>query len=205
MNNAVRSLFLLAPLALAACTTTVIGGGTGGGGGDTVTRPTTGGSVGGGLSSVAMTRAQNEAAWDAYWAAHPTQSGSAVSSGGGGLDPNDLFLLASDLGSACGSPTTDLTCGGHWSFAIVLPPSLQAVGVYDLNDPALVQYSTMSETGQPYGMGGDPDCSWGGGSFVGGGTLEILSIDASAVHYRLTMSNPFEVDPSGEYTAPRCP
>ncbi len=202
MNKLFGTLFLLAPLALAACGTTIVnGGGTGGdgvGGGDG------GGDVGTGVAAVAMTRAQNDAAWAAYWAANPPGSGSTTSSGGGGLNPNDLFLHVSDLGVSCSLPLTELSCGGHWDLTIVLPPAYQAVGVYDLEDPGLLQYSVLTSTGQPNGSGGDLDCSWGGGS-IGSGSVEILSIDASEVRFRVNVVDPFDANPSGEYTALRCP
>ncbi|WP_437586700.1 hypothetical protein [Sorangium sp. So ce1000] len=152
--------------------------------------------------AVALTRAQLDVLWDQYWESQG-DVGTGSGSGGAALDPNDLFLRASDLGVSCGSPTTQLSCGGHWQVSIALPSAYQQVGVYDLEDPALSIYSFMSETGELNSPQPD-DCPWGGGSF-GPGTLEILAIDDAEVRFRLTMGSFWEADPSGEYTALRCP
>ncbi|MEO7328272.1 MAG: hypothetical protein ABI193_06825 [Minicystis sp.] len=204
MINSLRALACLVPLFLTACTAQVIGGtsglnegggGSGGGGG---------GAGGAAQMAVAMSRAQSDVLWDQYWATHDGDSGSSSGTGGDGLDPNDLFLLVSDLGASCGSPITEIGCGGHWNLALILPPTFQQIGTYNLDDPALVQYSSMSETGAPNSNVPD-DCSWGGGS-LGTGTVEILALDASEVRFRITMNDGiWESDPSGEYTAPRCP
>ncbi|WP_437980673.1 hypothetical protein [Sorangium sp. So ce117] len=224
-------LLILAPLLLAACDVSFIEGAVNDGGAndpadpsgdsgsnDPANPPVESGSIdtagsgssggdaepGDALPAVALTRAQMEVLWDRYWESQGDVGGSSGSGGGGpALDPNDLFLRASDLGVSCGSPTTHLTCGGHWALSIVLPSAYQQVGVYDLEDPALVSYSHMSETGEPYSPQPD-DCPWGGGSF-GPGTLEILSIDEAEVRFRLSVGSLWETDPSGEYTAPRCP
>ena len=209
MINRLRTLACLVPLFLTACTAQVIGGGTsgqlgtGGSGGGTGGGSGDGGGTGGAAQiAVAMTRAQSDVLWAEYWETHGGDVGSTTSSGGDGLDPNDLFLRVSDLGVSCGSPTTELDCGGHWSVTLIVPPALQQIGTYDLEDPALVQYSTMTETGQ---AGAPGECPWGGGS-LGTGTVEILALDASEVRFRLTMNEgPWESNPSGEYTAPRCP
>ncbi|WP_437732459.1 hypothetical protein [Sorangium sp. So ce1335] len=219
MRKHASTLCILMPLLLTACNVGFVDGGTNDGGATDPVAPSgegisvghdgCGGSDGGGgpgdaLPAVALTRAQMDVLWDEYWA---NQDDIGTGSTGGGateLDPNDLFLRASDLGVSCGSPTTKLTCGGHWSLSIVLPSAYQQVGVYDLEDPALVQYSMMSETGEPYSPRPD-DCPWGGGSF-GPGTLEILAIDEAEVRFRVTLdSSIWDADPSGEYTAPRCP
>ncbi|MGK3988691.1 hypothetical protein WME99_36945 [Sorangium sp. So ce136] len=216
-----RSLVLCAlmPLLLAACDVTIIDGGSNDGGATDPDEPSgEGGSVGhdgcggaGGnidpgytLPAVALTRAQLDVLWDEYWESQG-DVGSSGSTGGGDveLDPNDLFLRASDLGVSCGSPTTQLTCGGHWQLSIALPSAYQQVGVYDLEDPELIRYSMMSETGEPNSSVPD-DCPWGGGS-IGRGTLEILSIDEAEVRFRVTLDSFWDSDPSGEYTALRCP
>ena len=155
--------------------------------------------------AVAMTRAQLDVLWNEYWEEHTSSSVSTTTTGGGSdLDPNDLFIQIADVGASCNSPSVELDCGGHWNVSIGIPPALQYPGVYDLEDPALSLYSFMSETGQPHSPAPD-DCSWGGGS-LGPGTLEIVSISESEIHFKLTLL-PFiwESDPSGEYTAPRCP
>ncbi|WP_438022144.1 hypothetical protein [Sorangium sp. So ce233] len=85
----------------------------------------------------------------------------------------------------------------------MLPSAYQQVGVYDLEDPGLMYYSGMSMTGQSHSPGAD-DCPWGGGS-IGRGTLEILAIDEAEVRFRVTLNGFWDADPSGEYTAPRCP
>lgn len=209
-TNLLALLSLPVGLVLAACGSQVSDGGgfiqgSGGGGGEG-NQGTTGTQGAGGSSAtpaVAMTRAQLDVLWDAYWAENGGGTSSS-SSGGAPLDPNDLFVQISDLGTSCGSPTVELSCGGHWSVSIGIPPALQQVGVYDLQDPLLSMYSSMSETADA--SPGDPaDCGWGGGS-MGPGTLEILSITSDAIHFQLTMEPfVFDADPSGEYTAPRCP
>jgi hypothetical protein len=201
MMNRMLSILCVAPLALAACTAQVVlpggEGGSGGSSGSGTTDPV-------GSASVAMTRAQSDAAWAAYWASHGGEPGSSSASGGGGLDPNDLFLRVSDLGVSCGSPTTDLPCGGHWDMTLVLPSGSQKVGVYNLEDPALEQYSVLSETGAPNSTVAG-DCPAGGGS-LGSGTVEIVFIDETQVKFQLTVTNPLsDSDPSGMYTAARCP
>lgn len=199
--NAQRLPFLFASILLAACGTVVSNGG----GGPDDTNP--------GITddvpshqlrpAVSLTRAQNDILWDEYWEGKDP-SGSTSSGGGGDLDPNDLFLHLADVGVSCGSPTAELPCGGHFEMTLVLPPDLQQVGVYDLEDPKLIAYSSMSETGEPHA--GDPkDCPWGGGS-LGAGSLEIIAIDATEVHFKVTLQGGlWTEDPSGEYVAPRCP
>jgi hypothetical protein len=210
MNHKASLLIAAASVLLGACASQVIdGGGLRQGGSDDAVQM--GGAGGAGVRpepasatpAVAMTRARLDQLWEEYWQ-NQEPSGSTTSSGGDlGLDPNDLFLRVSDLGASCRSPTTELTCGGHWQVSLVLPVGYQRVGLYDLADPAITQYSSMSETGEPYSPA-PGDCSWGGGSLIGG-TLEILSIDQAEVRFRLVIDTFWDSDPSGEYTAPRCP
>jgi hypothetical protein len=202
MNALLKLSFLSGSILLAACGTVVSGGG---GSGDPSLNSSTGDSPDDQVRpAVAYTRAQNDILWDEYWASQGSSSGSTSgSSGGANLDPNDLFLRVSDLGVACTSPTTDLSCGGHYQLTVVLPPALQKVGVYDLEDQQLIAYSYMSETGDLNSA--DPnDCPGGGGS-LGPGSLEIVSIDDNEVHFKVSMApSIWSSDPSGDYTAPRC-
>ncbi|MEJ7734603.1 MAG: hypothetical protein WKG00_36085 [Polyangiaceae bacterium] len=212
----------LVTTALAACSGTVVEGDGGSSGDPTGGDPgnttggnptggdpgnTTGGNPTGGNPTpvagpaLANTRAQIDVLWEEYWEQHGGDSGSTSgSSGGTPLDPNDLFLRAADVGVSCGSPTVELDCGSHWQVTLVLPPALQQVGVYDLSSDALVQYSSMFETGPDDG----PEC-WAGGGSLGAGTLEITAIDATHVDFVLTLDEAFDSDPSGTYSAPRCP
>jgi hypothetical protein len=203
MNALLQKLpLLLGSILLAACGTVVNGGG-----GDPNQNPTssTGESPDNTVRpAVAYTRAQNDVLWDEYWASQGSSSGGSTSgSGGDNLDPTDLFLRISDMGVTCTSPTTELSCGGHYQLTLVLPPALQKVGVYDLEDPQLVAYSSMSETGDLNSA--DPnDCPWGGGS-LGEGSVEITAIDDSEVRFKVSMGGSlWSSDPSGVYTAPRC-
>ena len=202
MNALLKLSFLSGSILLAACGTVVSGGG---GSGDPSLNSSTGDSPDDQVRpAVAYTRAQNDILWDEYWASQGSSSGSTSgSSGGANLDPNDLFLRVSDLGVACTSPTTELSCGGHYQLTVVLPPALQKVGVYDLEDQQLIAYSYMSETGDLNSA--DPnDCPWGGGS-LGQGTVEIISIDDNEVRFKVDMGGSiWSTDPSGDFVAPRC-
>lgn len=216
VNTTLRLLALPLALLATACGSQVSGGGSvaGSGGGDgsgggaqtgvtsTGTQGGSGGSSSGSLA-VAMTRAQLDVLWEEYWADNGEPGTSVAASGGGDLDPNDLFLHVSDLGASCDSPTVELTCGGHWLLGIAIPPALQQVGTYDL-EGELSLYSHRTETGPP--SSDDPgDCPWGGGS-VGPGTVTILAIDADEVTFQLeTEPVLWAEDPSGSYSAPRCP
>lgn len=192
---------LVGSIVLAACGTVVSDGG--GSGDPNSTNPTGEAPDTTVRPSVAYTRAQNDILWDEYWASQGSSGGSSGGSGGDNLDPNDLFLRLSDLGVTCSSPTTELSCGGHYQMTLVLPPALQKVGVYDLEDPELVAYSSMSESGD-LNSSNPEDCPWGGGS-LGQGSLEIISIDDAEVHFKVSMAGSiWSTDPSGDYVAPRC-
>lgn len=151
-------------------------------------------------SAVALTRAQLEA----LYAADDGETGSSTGTTGGdfpALNPADLFLKVSDMGESCDVAYTRLECGNHWSLSIALPPAYQAVGVYDLADPKISQYSSLSETTEPYST--PDDCGWGGGT-IGGGTIEVLAIDEKEVRFRVDVASFWEANPNGEYTAIRC-
>ncbi|WP_433926505.1 hypothetical protein AB3662_26665 [Sorangium cellulosum] len=218
MTRFISTLGVLVPLLLTACDVTFIDGGTNDGGATDPDDPSgedgsaghagCGGSDGGAvpgepLPAIALTRAQQDVLWDEYWASQDDVGAGSTGSGDVALDPNDLFLRVSDLGESCGAPMARLTCGGHWEMRLVLPSAYQRVGVYDLEDPGLMYYSGMSVTGEPHAPGSD-ECGGGGGS-IGPGTLEILAIDEAEVRFRVTFNGFWDVDPSGEYTAPRCP
>jgi hypothetical protein len=190
MVRATVSIMIAASSALGACAGTVVGGGAGGAGPDSLS------------PAVAMTRARWDQLWDEYW--EGDDLGSSTVSAGPDLDPNDLFLRVSDLGTSCGSPNTELTCGGHWQLAVVMPVPYQQVGVYDLDDPLIVNYSGMSETHE-LNSSTPSDCGHTA-SGIGSGTIEILSMDATEVRFRLlVVSSWMQSDPSGEYAAARCP
>lgn len=206
--NLKRLPLLLVSVFLAACGNYVV---VEGGGPDNFQGNGNGGNGGNGGSgmnepAVALTRAQLDVLWEEYWANHDPTGGSSSSGGGENLNPNDLFLRLADLGASCDSPITEFSCGGHWQLSIAIPPALQQVGVYDLESPELSAYSYMTETGELHSPPTSPDdCSWGGGS-VGPGTLEILAIDDTEVHFRVELvGGLWTTNPSGEYTAPRCP
>jgi hypothetical protein len=176
--------------------------------------PGTGGTGGGAnpedlAQATAMTRAHRDALADAYWEQVASETGSVVSTGtGGGIepDPNEIILEVSDLAlMACDIYPVRVPCGGHWKLSFTLPAAYQQVGVYNLDDPAL--HGSVFETFESYDS--QPDsCGMGGGTFFGfaSGTLEILAIDDAEVRFRLAVEgSPMERDPSGEYTAPRCP
>ncbi|WP_437337894.1 hypothetical protein [Sorangium sp. So ce394] len=226
MNN--RSVFVaLIPLVLTACDPAFWDGGSvdisdvfNGGAHDPPDSndppgpPGTGGAGGGGggdsgplSAAVAMTRAQREALMQAYYDQIMNETGSVVSTAAAGgqpdQDPNDLMLHISDMGESCDVYPRSLPCGEHWQLRLVLPIAYQQVGVYDLDDFAL--HATVFETGAPYSPAPD-DCPMGGGTLFGSGTLEILAIDSAEVRFRVTTDAALMGgNPSGEYTAPRCP
>lgn len=193
------------------CQTQVIGGGSGGGGGNPTT--TSSGDVYSATSSgsgvvddagpppvndgpaIAMLYSELPVQTD------PDETGSVVASGGGGpgIDPNSLFLFISNGAQACTDPFA--YSGGcaapRYQVSILLPPSLQAVGTYPLDNLA-----TMSVT-EP---GGGDTCSGGGGSYWDG-TITLTAIDATHVTFTLAGTGKLffaSGNADGTYTAPRC-
>ncbi len=197
------------------CQTQVIGGGSGGGGGEDTT--TSGGGVysatssgimtsGSGVEDGGMPLPNDGPAIALLYSELPAETdptgSSAVATGGGNtIDPNSLFLFVTNGAQACANPFAySAGCAApRYQVAILLPPNLQAVGTYPLNNLA-----TMSVT-EP---GGNNTCSGGGGSYWDG-TIEITAIDATQVAFKLAgTAQVFSFTPQGNtdgtYTAPRC-
>jgi hypothetical protein len=124
---------------------------------------------------------------------------SSVSSGGGDLDPNDLFVFIGDPAVTCEDPFAYGGCP-HWKVFIGIPPHLQEPGTYDLSAPDFL-YSGYSVSGQNTG----PDDCWGGGGSFSEGTLEITTIDSDWVRGQLIGTPTFDFDVNGPFSASRCP
>jgi hypothetical protein len=194
------------------CQTTVIGGGSGGNGGSggvdvgmtTGTSFTTGdtGSSSGSTTpptddgpAIAMLRSQLPTPT-------PPDGSSGVTTTGGGpdQDPNALFLFVSNVAQSCGDPFAALSgCSmPEFQVTIVLPPALQAVGTYPLDQIATAGMSEPESGGV---------CSGGGGSYWDG-TIQITAIDAT--HVELTLAGTTELfigsgkTANGAYSAKRC-
>jgi hypothetical protein len=109
----------------------------------------------------------------------------------------DLFLHFSDLDVSCDAPNAHFVgCESHWYVRLYVPVSAQQVGTYDLGASAV--FAGFQET-----FAGD-ECE----VHIGGlpvGTVELTSIEADRVDFVLDADPPSAADPSGTYTALRCP
>jgi hypothetical protein len=194
------------------CTTQVIGGGSTGSGGSggvdvgtsTGTSFTTGDT---GSSSGSTTPPTNDGPAIAMLRSElpvptPPDGSSGVTTTGGGpdQDPSALFLFVSNVAQSCGDPFGALSgCATpEFQVTIVLPPALQAVGTYPLD-----QIATASES-EP--EGGNV-CSGGGGSYWDG-TIQITAIDTTHVEFTLAGTTELFIGSgqtaNGAYSAKRC-
>ncbi len=132
-------------------------------------------------------------------------SGTGGGAGGGGPDPSTIVIKASNTTKyTCDAPvlSSDCTNGTTWEVSVELAPDQVAPGTFDLSDPKLNSF--FSITGSDSGGG---DCWGGGGSFTQG-QLVIDSVDDTAVHFHLVGTNGNDdldgVSSDGMYMAIRC-
>ncbi|MEP7124967.1 MAG: hypothetical protein ABJE95_28820, partial [Byssovorax sp.] len=174
----------VATVLLLGCQSKVIGGGSGGsggtGGGDvgmttgTSMPPDTASSTGTGAPpsddgpAIAMLRSELPAPSNV-----DGSSGITSTSGGPAEDPNSLFVFLSNVSQSCGDPfsATSGCATAKYQVTIVLPPALQAVGTYSLDQLATAGFSAPE---------GGNVCSGGGGSYWDG-TIAITAVDATHV------------------------
>ena len=129
----------------------------------------------------------------------PGTGDTSAASGGGGLDPNMLFVFISDHTVACSDPFAVPECP-YWQVSLGIPTDLQKPGTYDLASPEF-SYSGYSVS-QPNIDA--PDC-WGGGGSFWEGTLQITAINDDKVAGVLSGTPAFDFDANGPFTALRCP
>lgn len=130
----------------------------------------------------------------------------AISTGGSGSTdssgapmPSGMTLQVTNASYTCQSQTVPV-CSQRTLWEVVIEFVPDAPGTYDLSDPPLYGYYSISG---PSGDGAN-DCSGGGGSFDQG-RLVIDQVDASTVHFHLVGTNqPGGPDSDGSYVAPRC-
>lgn len=135
---------------------------------------------------------------DTAAASDPNSTTSASSGGGPGIDPSTLYLKIGSEGLACSDPSASGGCGS-WSLSIGLPPELQKPGIIPLSWDLLGSFSVQGPDE------GDGVCWFGGGSLLGG-TLEIVSINAQKVVFKLhdTEDAYGDFNADGTYVADRC-
>ena len=131
-------------------------------------------------------------------------SGTGGGAGGGGPDPSTIVIKASNRTQyTCDVPvlSSDCTNGTTWEVSVELAPNQVAPGTFDLSDPKLNSFFSIT------GSDGGAECWGGGGSFIQG-QLVIESVDDTAVHFRLVGTNGNDdvdgVTSDGMYVAPRC-
>ncbi|MFT3773417.1 MAG: hypothetical protein QM820_49190 [Minicystis sp.] len=124
----------------------------------------------------------------------------------GNPDPDALVLFFSDRPQPCAQPVVQIapsadpaTCASQvfWQTIVALPPGLAQPGVINLNNTDIDVYQASWRS----------DCSGGSGIGPGlDGSLEIVSLDASAVSVKL-QADAIGGTPSldGDYTATLCP
>ncbi|WP_437548993.1 hypothetical protein WME97_01820 [Sorangium sp. So ce367] len=126
----------------------------------------------------------------------------AAPPGGPTPDPDALHLFLGSGAESCADPWSSIACTGATRVTLSLPPAYQKPGILDLTDPAIAASFIHSWS---------TDCSATelvSGVFDGG-TIEILSIDASGVSCRVygshTQLDAGAFDADGLYTASSCP
>ncbi|WP_438004457.1 hypothetical protein WME89_37575 [Sorangium sp. So ce321] len=120
------------------------------------------------------------------------------------FDPAALHLVLGTAATSCEQPSPPIGCTGTSRMSLSLPPELQRPGLIDLTDPAVHASFSVSTRSAA-------DCvteNLISGSFTGG-TVDILSIDASGVSARVygsyTEFNWGGIDVDGLYAASMCP
>jgi hypothetical protein len=128
----------------------------------------------------------------------------------GNVDPDTLVLLWSNQAETCASPRIGCSDGFAWQSILTIPPDLVQVGMVDMTDPRVQQFSFEFF---------DTMCSGGGGGgpYSGGASLEIVSMDASSITVTLsggyagTLPSTVNGTPypsvilDGNHTLARCP
>ena len=191
------------------CKTEVIGGSSGDGGSGGVEHTATSsvgtsGDGGSGGVTTGPTPMDDGPAIAMLYSEIPVYNPSPGSGGvtGGGsttVDPNTLFIFVSNGAQSCADPHAQPDgCDSRYQISISLPPNLQAVGTYPLENHA---FASITEPGGPGA------CAGGGGSFWDG-TIEVTSIDATQVTFTLAGTADYLLSSGGHadgtYTATRC-
>jgi hypothetical protein len=114
--------------------------------------------------------------------------------------PMEVVIASGDT-LTCADPSIPCTANA-WQVSLVLQPAVQVPGTYSLSDPSI--NSLFMQVQGPAGGG----CSGGGGGSLGG-TLEIVSIDATSIEVTLSGLTLPDMGGSlpqvdGTYDAPFC-
>ncbi|MEP7125631.1 MAG: hypothetical protein ABJE95_32170 [Byssovorax sp.] len=101
---------------------------------------------------------------------------------GGGMAPADsLVVFAGTLPNTCQDPWAAADCTSASRLTFTLPAALQKPGVVSLSDPAIGAAYTVSAPG------GSSTCTQPSGPLTNG-TVEILSVDASGLTFKVYQS-----------------
>ncbi|AUX45042.1 uncharacterized protein SOCE26_065230 [Sorangium cellulosum] len=126
----------------------------------------------------------------------------AAPPGGPTPDPDALHLFLGSAAESCADPWSSIACTGTYRVTLSLPPAYQKPGIFDLTDPAIAASFTRSVS---------TECAAGDlvTDVFDGGTIEILSIDATGVSCRVygshTQLTHGGFDADGLYAASSCP
>ena len=114
------------------------------------------------------------------------------------LDPTTLLVVFNTAGEACASPTFGGGTENHALLIVGLPVALQKPGSYAFSSTDVIAWGNTWLTD---GMG-----NGGGGEFpVSMGTIDVVSIDASAVVAQLSGLQSDLSGLEGQHSAARCP
>jgi hypothetical protein len=121
-----------------------------------------------------------------------------------------LVFLWSNQAEACATPLIGCSDGYAWQTALMIPPDLVKVGMVDMTDPRVEQFSFEYFDAMCSGGGG-------GGPYTGHASLEIVSMDPSSLAVTLSGGFTGSLDTSlngtdyppvmldGDHTLARCP
>ncbi|XYH95887.1 hypothetical protein ACMHYB_50195 [Sorangium sp. So ce1128] len=128
----------------------------------------------------------------------------AAPAGGPTPDPDALHLFLGSAAESCADPWSPIACTGASRVMLSLPPAYQKPGILDLTDPAIAASFSFTHPASTGCWAGEPITD-----VFDGGTIEILSIDASGVSCRVygshTVLTHGGFDADGLYTASSCP
>ncbi|HZO14301.1 MAG TPA: hypothetical protein VFB62_13610 [Polyangiaceae bacterium] len=111
-----------------------------------------------------------------------------------------LFIVAGNYMPTCTNNEHPQQCG-YWRIEIELRQEAQQPGTYELANWGFGSASSIID--EWLGTPGDTDCGFGGG--VGGGTIELIELDASHVVFDLSGVLIFADGANGPHEASMCP